>query len=97
RSGASFAEVRVRPLTMVSPTPGVTVKPVLLISKLRYLFCVLSIALATPSEPGLLFEVGTIGSPGTVTSVGARTPNSSTSEICMQQVLGPAVAGKINL
>src|SRR5439155_1619241 len=54
--------------TTVRPTPGVTVKPVLLMSKLRYLFWVLSIALATPSEPGLLLEVGTIVSPGWVTS-----------------------------
>src|SRR5439155_18056341 len=84
RSGASLAEVRVRPLTMVEPAVGVTVKPVLLMSKFRYLFWVLSIALATPSEPGLLFEVATIGSPGTVTSVGATTASNWTSDICIQ-------------
>ena len=49
---------------MVSPTRGVTVKPVFTLSKFKYLVGALSIAFATASEPGLLFEVGTIGSPG---------------------------------
>src|SRR5438552_19189046 len=100
RSAASLAEVRVSPLTTVEPAPGVTVKPVGMAlfapSKLRYLFAALSIALATPSEPGLLLELGTMGSPGTVTSLGASTPSNSTSEICMQHVL-PLTVGKRSL
>src|SRR2546427_277539 len=51
-------------------------------------------ALATPSEPGLLFDVGTIGSPGWVTSDGARKPSSSTSAICMLLPPGPTTVGK---
>ena len=64
RSGPSFAEVKERPLTIVKPTDGLTVKPVLTISKLRYLVSALSIALVTPSEPGLLSEVAVMMSPG---------------------------------
>ena len=36
RSGASFAEVSVRPLTRVRPDWGLTVNPVLTLSKFRY-------------------------------------------------------------
>src|SRR5512136_96483 len=68
RSGASLAEVRVRPWTTVSPTLGDTVKPVLSLSKFRYFVGWLSMALAAPSEPGLLLDDGTIGSPGWVMS-----------------------------
>ena len=91
-----MAEVRLRPETMVSPTPGVTVKPVLSLSKFRYLVGWLSMALATPSEPGLLLEDATMGSPGTVTSVGASTPRSSTSDTCMLLAAAAlATVGKI--
>src|SRR5262245_3897379 len=53
---------------MLRPALGVTVKPVLSLSKFRYLLGWLSTALATPSEPGLWLDVATIGSPGCVTS-----------------------------
>ena len=58
----------------------------------------LSMALATPSEPGLLLEVATIGSPGSVTSwaMSATSPSSSTSAICMLLPPGPTTVGKIN-
>src|SRR3989442_3020685 len=64
RSGASLAEVSVRPLTRVKPATGLTVKPVFTISKFRYLFGVSSIALATPPEPGLFADLAPIGWPG---------------------------------
>src|SRR6185503_12954247 len=83
------------PLRIVPPTRGATVKPVLSRSKFKYLVGWLSMALATPSEPGLLLEEATIGSPGVGTSVSASTPSNSTSETCIQQVLLPAVFGKI--
>src|SRR5438270_20894 len=86
RSGESLAEVRVRPVTKVDPTEGVTVNPVFVMSKFRYFAWVLSMALATPSVPGLLDEVAITGSPGRVTSVGAKKPSNSTSDICMQHV-----------
>ena len=54
---------------MLRPTRGVTVNPVFSRSKFKYFVpMTLSMALATISEPGLLLEVGTIGSPGWVTS-----------------------------
>ena len=40
------------PVTRVPPTEGVTVKPVFTLSKFRYFVGWLSMALATPSEPG---------------------------------------------
>src|SRR5438309_11781737 len=64
RSGASLAEVNVRHCTTLRPTRGVTVEPVVSLSKLRYFVGWLSMALATPSEPGVLLDVATIGSPG---------------------------------
>jgi hypothetical protein len=57
------------PVNHVTPTEGVTAKPAglragVLKSKFKYLFGVPSIALATPSVPGLLVEEAIIGSPG---------------------------------
>ena len=85
------------PLITVWPTDGVTTKPVTLAllapSKLRYLFFVPSIALATPSDPGLLDEEAMTGSPGWITFGGVALPSNCTSAICIQHVLGtPVVA-----
>src|SRR6187431_2716245 len=93
RSGASLADVTVTPVTRLAPIEGCTANPVGVLagvrwSKFRYFACVLSMALATPSEPGLLEEEATMGSPGWVTSGGRVPPNNSTSATCMQQPLG---------
>ena len=71
RSGPSFADLRDIPMTSVNPTEGVTVKPVSDMSKLRYLVSALSMALVTPSDPGLLSELAMMVSPGCVTSPGS--------------------------
>src|SRR5438067_2422147 len=66
RSGASFADSIARPVTATAPMDGVTTKPEGLAlfaeSKFRYFAWVLSMALATPSDPGLFEEEGMIGS-----------------------------------
>src|SRR5437762_1303025 len=91
RSGASLADVMVMPMTTVPPIEGVTTNPAgtasLAKSRFKYFAWVLSMALATPSEPGLLDEEATTGSPGCVTSFGAPVPSNSTSATCMQQSL----------
>src|SRR6267143_1751294 len=73
RSAASFADWMVMPMTRVTPTEGETTNPEglasLAESRFKYFACVLSMALATPSEPGLLDDEAMIGSPGCVTSV----------------------------
>ena len=60
------------PVTTVRPMEGETSKPEGLppvrVSKFRYFVGLPSMALATASEPGLLAEEATIGSPGWVTS-----------------------------
>src|SRR5207247_3606303 len=97
RSGASLADFMVMPMTRVTPTDGETTNPEggllgFRVSKFKYFASVLSMALATPSEPGLLDEEAMIGSPGWVTSFGALVPSSSTSPTCIQQVLLVATA-----
>src|SRR5438045_9425869 len=84
RSGASLADVIVMPVTRVLPMEGETTNPEglasLAESRFKYFAWVLSIALATPSEPGLLDEEAITGSPGWVTSLCAYallTVNSS--------------------
>ncbi len=67
------------------------VMPLVPASKFRYFAVVPSMALATPSEPGLLADEAMILSLGCTTFLGTETPSSCTSAICMQQVLGPAV------
>jgi hypothetical protein len=58
------------PVTRVAPTFGETTKPEglmgsgLRLSKFRYLVGLPSIALATPSEPGLFEDEAMRGSPG---------------------------------
>src|SRR5438045_6996146 len=83
RSGASLADVIVMPVTRVLPMEGETTNPEglasLAKSRFKYFACVLSIALATPSEPGLLDEEAMTGSPGWVTSVGKFVLRTSTS------------------
>ena len=99
-SGASFAVCMDTPVIVVAPIPGVTTKPegaLFAPSKFKYFVGCPSIALATPSEPGLLAELANTASPGDVTSFGALPPSSSTSAICMQQVLGPCVSTAIHL
>src|SRR5207302_10186054 len=72
RSGASLADVMVMPMTTVAPIEGVTTNPEglasLAESRFKYFAWVLSMALATPSEPGLLDEEAMTESPGCVTS-----------------------------
>src|SRR5882672_6243170 len=92
RSGASLADVIVIPITRVTPTEGETANPDgglfgFRVSKFKYFAWVLSMAFATPSEPGLLDEDAKIGSPGWVTSFGAPVPSNSTSPTCIQQPL----------
>src|SRR3954464_4757593 len=76
RSGASLADVILMPVTRVTPTEGVTMKPAgaasLAKSRFRYFAVVPSTALATPSEPGLLDEEAIMGSPGWTTSLWAQ-------------------------
>ena len=75
-----MADVSPSPLTTVAPTRGVTVNPLLSLSKLKYLVWVeLSIAMAAPSVLGLLAEVGVTGSPGWVTSVSGSAKLALTS------------------
>src|SRR6266478_3838677 len=68
RSGASLADVMVKPVTRLLPIDGVTTNPEgmasLAESRFKYFAWVLSMALATPSEPGLLDEEAMTGSPG---------------------------------
>src|SRR5205809_8101133 len=94
---ASLADCIEMPVTSVRPTEGLTANPdgenpltapSRPLSKFRYFVVLLSMALATPSEPGLLGDEAKMGSPGCVTSVGKVVPRSSTSAICMQQPLG---------
>src|SRR5438876_67283 len=72
------------PVTRVTPTEGVTTKPEGLIgsgrreSKFRYLVVLPSIALATPSELGLLADDAMIASPGCSTFFCANTGAAST-------------------
>src|SRR5207249_955532 len=57
RSGASFAVARRRPSATLLPATGVTIKPVLSLSKLRYfVFTFLSPMCQTCSAAGLLVE-----------------------------------------
>src|SRR2546429_3873230 len=73
RSGASLADSMVMLVTRVIPTDGVTTNPEALASlaesRFKYFAWLLSMAFATPSEPGLLEEEAMIGSLGCVTSV----------------------------
>src|SRR5213592_4996296 len=97
RSGASLADFMVMPMTVLAPIDGVVANPDggllgFRVSKFKYFASVLSMALATPSEPGLLDEEATIASPGWVTSFGAPVPSNSTSPTCIQQVLLVATA-----
>src|SRR5947199_10787413 len=100
RAGASLGDAMVIPMTAVAATEGVTANPdgafggtlSVAVSKFRYFAWVLSMAFATPSEPGLLEEEATTASPGWVTSGGAPVPSNSTSATCMQQSLGVATA-----
>src|SRR3954469_10574132 len=70
RSCSSFADWMRIPVTHVTPTEGLTMKPEGLMgsgrreSKFRYLVVLPSIALATPSEPGPFDDDAMIGSPG---------------------------------
>ena len=68
RSGASLADSMVIPVTGVLPIDGVTTNPddlaLLAESRFKYFAWVLSMALPTPSEPGLLDEEAITGSPG---------------------------------
>src|SRR2546421_3083318 len=67
----------VMPMTRVTPTDGDTANPdgafggtlSVAVSRFKYFAWVLSMAFATPSEPGLLEEEAMIGSLGCVTSV----------------------------
>src|SRR5256885_7447642 len=100
RSGASLADSMVMPVTRVIPTDGVTTNPEglasLAESRFKYFASVLSMALATPSEPGLLDDEAMIGSPGCVTSLCAyvvllrttncrqtSSPTNLEEELCM--------------
>src|SRR5687768_9041279 len=73
RLGASLADCMARPFTTVAPMEGVTTKPagvaLLARSRLRYFAVVPSMALATPSDPGLFEELAIMGSPGCVTEL----------------------------
>src|SRR6266496_1802291 len=95
RSVASLADSMLMPWIRVAPAEGVTMKPAgfasLAKSRFRYLAGVPSIALATPSDPGLFAEDAIIPSLGWRTFLGRRVPSNWTSAICMQQVLGPCV------
>src|SRR5690349_12664730 len=68
RSGASLAVCIAIPQTQVTPKEGDTTNPAVLaslaMSKFRYFEVVPSMALATPSEGGLLADEAVIGSPG---------------------------------
>src|SRR5437899_1277898 len=71
RSGASSAVVRRRPVTMRGPTAGVTVKPELSLSKLRYLVRgLLSVPCQACWEAGLLVEAPTMRERGRVLRAG---------------------------
>src|SRR6478672_8480954 len=99
RSGPSLADCMDNPLTMVTPIEGLTTKPAGALvpeSKFKYLVGFPSMALATPSEPGLFAEEAMTGSPGWVTSPGKIVPNNSTSAIWKQQVLGPWVSTTVH-
>src|SRR5262245_1333448 len=79
RSAASLADWIVMPITVAAPMAGLTANPAgfgpagasLSRSKFKYFAWVLSMAFATPSEPGLLDDDAIIGSPGCVMSLGA--------------------------
>ena len=72
RSAASLADWIVMPMTADAPMLGLTANPAgfgppaasASRSKFKYFACVLSITFATPSDPGLLDEEATTGSPG---------------------------------
>src|SRR5207237_10130598 len=68
RSGASLADSMIIPVTRVLPIDGVTTNPEdlasLAESRFKYFASVLSMALATPSEPGLLDDEAITGSQG---------------------------------
>src|SRR5215471_5035939 len=95
RSVASLADCIPIPVMTEAPTEGVTIKPASLASlaesKFKYLAWVPSMALATPSDPGLFDEEAITGSPGCATFFGALDPKNCTSPIWKQQLLGPCV------
>src|SRR4029434_2314831 len=104
RTGASLADCIVMPVTRLRPIEGLTTNPdgmfggvlSVAVSKFKYFACVLSIALATPSEPGLFDDEAMTGSPGCVTSGGHVLPSNCTSATCMQQSLAVATASTVH-
>ena len=89
-----------RPTITVAPTDGVTAKPdglklAAAESKFRYLAVVPSIALATPSEAGLLAEEAKIWSLGTSTFWGDAAPRNCSSAVCILFWLGPWQASTV--
>ncbi len=77
RSGESLADSMAIPVIQVTPTEGETMNPVIPFvpaSKFRYFAVVPSMALATPSEPGLFAEEAMMGSPGWQTLAGRYCP-----------------------
>src|SRR6266545_4042267 len=100
-SGGSLADVIVIPMTRVNPTDGETTNPAgmasLAKSRFRYFAWVLSIALATPSEPGLLDEEAITGSPGWVTSLCALILLLRTRQTSGTRMMGRRLFIKIAL
>src|SRR5207249_5032609 len=79
RSGASLADFMVMPMTVLAPIDGVVANPDggllgFRVSKFRYFASVLSMALATPSEPGLLGAEEQTSPLDSRSSLGARLP-----------------------
>lgn len=93
RKDPELADVKPRVVTIVSPAEGLIVKPVLSLSQLRYLVSGrLSMAICTPSLPGLRFEVAAMGSLGLVTSVRLEAKCAVTpGEPAMTDVAGTAL------